>query len=71
MKAYIFSLIFVVAICNTNSRAAAKSMNLAGAKVKGMDFLRIKESIKTLGSGNDHDPNVYEIVQKWDMWYHS
>jgi hypothetical protein len=19
----------------------------------------------------DHDPNVYEIVQKWDMWYHS
>jgi hypothetical protein len=19
----------------------------------------------------DHDPDVYEIVQKWDMWYHS
>jgi len=19
----------------------------------------------------DHNPDVYEIVQKWDMWYHS
>ena len=26
---------------------------------------------KLIVDQKDHDPNVYEIVQKWDMWYHS
>jgi hypothetical protein len=26
---------------------------------------------KQIVDQDDHDPNVYEIVQKWDMWYHS
>ena len=26
---------------------------------------------KLIVDQDDHDPNVYEIVQKWDMWYHS
>ena len=26
---------------------------------------------KLIVDQKDHDPNVYEIVHKWDMWYHS
>ena len=26
---------------------------------------------KLIVDQQDHNPDVYEIVQKWDMWYHS
>tara|TARA_A100000172_G_scaffold58858_1_gene38481 strand:- start:45 stop:398 length:354 start_codon:yes stop_codon:yes gene_type:complete len=26
---------------------------------------------KLIVDQKDHDPDVYQIVQKWDMWYHS
>ena len=37
-------------------------------KYRSAVFNNLKELIV---DQQDHDPNVYEIVQKWDMWYHS
>ncbi len=50
MKAYICFVFFVVAMCNTNG-VAAKNMNLARANVKGLNFLKLKESMKILKRG--------------------
>jgi hypothetical protein len=47
MKAYICFVFFVVAMCNTNG-VAAKNMNLARANLKGLNFLKLKESMKNL-----------------------
>tara|TARA_R100000654_G_scaffold70120_1_gene100153 strand:- start:253 stop:615 length:363 start_codon:yes stop_codon:yes gene_type:complete len=37
-------------------------------KYRSAVFNNLKELIV---DQQDHDPDVYEIVQKWDMWYHS